>query len=188
MENKSNNVLKIIGLIVVGFIILCSIFCIGGSLIFKSSFDGVGESGNKSDTVKTKDLKEEKKDYKKTDDTFENNEFKFKILKINKNYTKEYMFKKNKDYRVVLIDIEIKNVSNKDIYIQQFLAKSNDKMLTQNFSTDDGINTLSKIVPNTTINGTVAFEIPKEAKSMTLIYDYGFINDKKLNFDIDVSL
>lgn len=181
----SNKVLKIIGLIVVCFIILSAIVCISG-VLFSTSFKGSGESGKDSNQYQSK-LKEEKKDFTKTENSFKNDEFEFKILKVNKNYTQEYMHKENKNYKVVKIDIEIKNLSKKDIYVNEFIAKSNDKMLVKNYSINDAIYGMNnKILPSSTISGSVGFEIPKENKEMTLIYDYGFLQDKKLSFNIDV--
>lgn len=180
----SNKVLKIIGLIVVILIVLSAIMCISGVLFTKSINNESNESTNT--TIDTKGIEEDKKDFTKTKNSFKNKEFEFKILKIDKNYKKEYMFKKNKDYKVVKIDIEIKNLSKKDIYVSEFIAKSNDKMLERNFSSDNDINISGKVLPNSTISGSVAFEIPKEAKNMSLIYDYGFWQDKKLSFNIDV--
>lgn len=98
------------------------------------------------------------------------------------------MYKKNENYRVVKIDIEIKNLSKIDMFVQSFTAKSENKMLEQNFSSNSDIDILGKILPNTSISGDVAFELPKESTTMNLIYDYGFWQDKKLNFNIDVEL
>jgi hypothetical protein len=174
----------IIGSIVAGIMVLSFALCTFGFLVSESEKP---KDNKKVDTIDVKST-EAKKDYKKTENMFENKDFILKILKVNKNFKKQYMSIENKGYRVVSIDIEIENLKDDDIFTETFECKlDNGYTATQNFYSDKTLIS-EKVLSGTKYQGSIAFEVPPESKKITLIYDYGFWNNKKIEFNIDVGL
>jgi len=174
------NKFVIIFLIVV---MLTMMFAIGltASVIFNSLFDDI-DSTKPIKPIKIEDdiIKSIKGEYKSDD-------YEIKIIDVDKDYTEEFMYKENNDYRVVVVNLEIKNKLDKDFIIGSFLAK-NDKgeMLTRNFTKNNSIDALAVLLPDTVLNGSISFELPKDSKSMVLTYKDTLGNDN-LNFNIDVN-
>lgn len=185
---KLNDLLKLNKFVIIFLIVmlLVILFTIGltASIIFNNLFDNDDTEKSKPIEISDDIVKSESKPIKDKNGT---KEYNMTIIKVEKDYKEDYMYKKNKDYRVIVVHLEIKNKSNKEITVGQFLAKSDNKMLNRNFTLNSSINTLDIIIPNTIFAGTVSFELPKKSKNMTLIHNDLITNDK-LDFVIDVNL
>lgn len=182
---KLNDLLKINKFVIIFLIVtlLVVLFIIGltASIIFNSIFN---DKESKPIKIDNDIIAFESKS---TNDKNENKDYDISLIKVEKDYNSDNIIKRNKDYRVVVVHLEIKNKSKEDITIGNFLAKSNNQMLNRNFSLNSSINTLDIVTPNTIFAGTVSYELPKGAKEMTLIYK-DLITNNKLDFIIDVNL
>lgn len=190
MKNKITKVNKfVIIFLIVTILVILFTMGLACSAIFNSLFNDDKNENKNSEPIKINDdvIKSESKS-KPIKNKYESKEYDITILKVDKDYKEEYMYKKNKDYRVVVVNLEIKNKSNKEITVGNFLAKDNNgKMLNRNFAINSSINTLDIVLPGTILNGSVSFELPKDSKSMTLTYKE-LLGNNKLDFNIDVNL
>lgn len=134
---------------------------------------------------KKNDNKEKKKDYTLTNTEFKNKDFELILGEINSNYKEKYMSIKE-GFRVVKIPVTVKNLSSTDMFTDSFKAKSENKMLDDYYSSNDDSLVLKELLAGTSIEGAVYFEVPTDTKELTLVYDYGFWTDKKVEFKINL--
>ena len=121
----------------------------------------------------------------KTANSYEDDRLKFTILSTEFNYQEKYMSKDNEENKVVAIKVSLKNKQKDNMFIHPFLAKANNKMLTRYYGGKNHL-TLNDVLPDTATDGMVYFEYPPSTKKISLIYEYGFIDNNQLIFNIDV--
>lgn len=179
--------LLIILIVVVVVFILTVIFCGIGGLLFGNAVKEVAEEEvAKVETSETKD-NSKNSDYKMTDTSFENSDFSLNLGTIDPNYQEEYMDLKE-NMRVVQIPVTFKNLTKKDMLVDSFNAKSENKMMDEYYSMGDDVIAFESLLSGTTLDGMIYYEVPKDSKELILVYDYGLFTEKKIEFKLDVTM
>lgn len=161
-------------LIIIGIICLCIGGCV--SSCTKSVDDAVKEV---KDSYKDKNGKTKFK----LNETFENSHEKITMLEVNTNFEDlEEYFKPTEGKKVLMAKFEIENVSkeNDEIYVSsaEFNASADGIVLENFYGAKDKYNDFSATVGKgkKTI-GYVFYEVPKDAKNITIEYNADFWTD-----------
>lgn len=187
MDKKKSNTLKIV-LIVIGGLLL--VFLGGCSLlvyVFGNAANDVLTEENISATSSSSNKnKDNKKDYELTNTKFKNSDFSLTLGDIETNYREEYMDLKQ-GFRVVKIPVTFENLSNTDMYTDDFKAKVNNEMMEEYLSPDDAL-ICEELLSGTKKSASIYYKVPSDSTELILVYDYGFWTDKKVEFKLDITL